>query len=102
MQSHASSVDVTRMTFAQKMRLIWIDAFLDRGTMMRRHDLCAAFDISTPQAATDIRHYRERHPDKIRYDTSAKGYLRSGDRSAFDKATHRAVITAQAAVQAIF
>lgn len=66
------------MTFAQTMRLIWIDAMLSSGYALNRSDICAAFGVSTPQASLDLTAYRTLHGDKIAYDTSRKNYIRIG------------------------
>jgi hypothetical protein len=87
------------MTFAQKFRLIWIDAVLVQRGQINRADICAAFDISTPQASLDLRDYMRLAGDFIAYDKSAKVYRKSGIESAFPSALHGLIISAQAAVQ---
>ena len=88
------------MNFASQMRMIWIDAVLERGDMLRRVDLCDGFGISVPQASKDLAAYRAEHPTKMRYDLSQKGYVRQGDASAFTPETRDAVLAAQAAILA--
>lgn len=88
------------MSFAAKMRQVWIDAMLDQGGLLRRADICEAFGISVPQASIDLNSYRAAHPEMITYDPTAKGYRRAGQESAYPQSTHDAVRQAQAAVQA--
>lgn len=88
------------MTFAQNMRIIWIDAVLEQHVMIRRADLCSAFGISTPQASSDIKAFGARFPNRIRYDASRKGYVRNHDFSAFPLWMHHPVLMAQTAVRA--
>jgi hypothetical protein len=87
------------MNFAQRMRLIWIDAKLASGEMLRRADISEAFGVSTPQASNDIGAYQQMHADKITYDLRKRGYFREGALSAFADEIHEAVRTAQHAVQ---
>lgn len=82
------------MRFSQKMRLIWIDAILDRGRF-RRRDLCEAFGVSLPQASLDIQAYRDLHPGKMKYNAHYKGYYRLGSLSAYGKSAQQAVMAAQ-------
>ena len=89
------------MKFAQQMRLVWIDAKLSTGEMLRRADLSEAFEISTQQAAKDITAYAGRHPDLIRYDVRERGYFREGDVSAYPTETRDAVRAAQGAVRSV-
>lgn len=72
------------MTYAQTMRLIWIDGMLASVGSICRADICRMFLISTPQASLDLRAYRDAFPAGIAYDASAKCYRRSGSDNLFD------------------
>lgn len=77
------------MNFAQKMRLIWIDATLCRIGNLQRGDLIRAFGISVPQASKDIQAFIARWPDAIEYDSSARWYSRPDQASnAFPEHVH--------------
>lgn len=83
------------MNFSQAMRLIWIDAALgDDRALLRRADLCGAFEISAPQASLDFRAYMALAPGLIVYDASAKGYRAGPAERAFDDASRRRVTAA--------
>lgn len=87
------------MTFAKRMRMIWIDAVIDQSLTLRRADLCQAFNISVPQASADIRDFITKYPSRMRYDRSGKCYRPGDPAPAFDRALHRPIILAQTAVQ---
>lgn len=72
------------MTYAQTMRLIWIDAMLASVGTIRRADICRMFLISIPQASLDLRAYLNAFPAGIAYDASAKCYRRAGTDNLFD------------------
>ncbi|MBU0643676.1 MAG: hypothetical protein KJ731_21180 [Alphaproteobacteria bacterium] len=63
------------MNFAQRMRLIWIDSQLECGPL-NRSDIMCAFEISTAQAAVDLKAYRTEHPSRIKYEPREKHYRR--------------------------
>ncbi|KAB6714292.1 hypothetical protein [Roseobacter sp. TSBP12] len=63
------------MNFAQRMRLIWIDSQLECGPL-NRSDIMQAFEISTAQAALDLKAYRTEHPSRIKYEPRQKHYRR--------------------------
>lgn len=71
------------MTFAQVMRLIWIDAVLSDDRPLQRSEIAEAFGISIPQVSLDLREYQARWPDTIRYDRRHKGYFRKGRAPVF-------------------
>lgn len=79
------------MTFAQTMRLIWIDAMLTNVGTIQRADIARMFLISIPQASADLQAYRRAHPDGLTYDTRDKCYRRSGSESLFDQDARNAV-----------
>lgn len=87
------------MNFAQKYRLVWIDAALANGSAIRSADLCEAFGISVPQASKDLSAYREQYGDLIAYDRPSKCYRRKGDVNAFPKTWHWPVLAAQTVVK---
>lgn len=89
------------MNFAQKMRLVWIAGALADDKPFQRKDLCAAFDISLPQASADISAFRDRYPTMIRYDNRLRAYFRKGRDSAFDQDILDTVAAAQCAVAAL-
>lgn len=79
------------MTFAQTMRLIWIDAMLTNVGTIQRADIARMFLISIPQASADLQAYRRAHPKGLIYDARAKCYRRSGSESLFDRDARNAV-----------
>lgn len=62
-------------TFAQTVRMMWIDNVIDEDGEIGRGDIMAAFGISTPQASADLRRYMAKNPRRIAYDTHAKRYM---------------------------
>lgn len=87
------------LRFAQLMRLIWIDAHLAKGLPLNRSDITAAFGTSMPQAASDMRLFRKRHPHRMEYSRGAKAYLPNGE-PVYPADTRAAVLNAQALVMA--
>lgn len=88
------------MTYAQIMRLIWIDMFVANGdSQLQREHIRVAFDISILQASIDIKRFISLFPGRLVYDKSRKGYLVApGSKPAFDDASHSAVALACSAV----
>lgn len=87
------------MTYAQTMRLIWIDAMLSwRGTI-RRADICQMFLITTAVASRDLKAYQAAFPAGIAYDKSAKLYRRVGTDSLFDEEARDTVAAADVHVR---
>ena len=82
------------MTYAQTMRLIWIDGMLASVGTIRRADICRMFLISIPQASLDLRAYLNAFPAGIAYDARAKCYRRSGTDNLFDQDALKAVSVA--------
>ncbi len=62
-------------TFAQTVRMIWIDAVIDDDGEIGRGEIMAAFGVSPAQASHDIRKYLSKNPRRIGYDVSLKRYL---------------------------
>lgn len=84
--------------FSQFLRLVWIDARLEIGTVNRR-DISAAFDISIPQASNDLKAFQTEHPRRIEYDHRAKTYKRAaGSKPAFPQHLRLQAITITHAV----
>lgn len=78
-------------TFAQTVRLMWIDDFIDGEGEIGSADIMRAFRISSPQASADIRRYLSRNPDRVSYDTRCKRYVViEGSRPLFDLAARSA------------
>ncbi|MDE0256432.1 MAG: WYL domain-containing protein, partial [Rhodospirillaceae bacterium] len=60
-------------------RLEFIEWRLFWEGRLNRNDLEKRFDISTPQASVDLRHYRELAGGNIEYDATQKRYIASKD-----------------------
>lgn len=58
-------------------RLQFIEFRLYWDGMLRRKDLTDQFEISVPQASTDLSEYQSRAPGNIQYDGSRKAYVPS-------------------------
>lgn len=72
------------MTFAQRMRLIWIDDRLAELGRINRADLRGAFGISVQQASADFAAYARLNTARMHYDPSAKAWCcNPGVRPAF-------------------
>ncbi len=56
------------------MRLIWIDAALAEGKVVR-DDICRAFGVSVPTASADLQRFQALFPWRIGYCRSRKGYF---------------------------
>ena len=57
----------------QRLEFIEFRLFWDGG--VRRSDLINRFEVSTPQASTDLANYRELAPENMEYDTTQKRYV---------------------------
>ncbi|MFA5263700.1 MAG: WYL domain-containing protein [Opitutaceae bacterium] len=64
-----------RVSRSQQERLTHIEQLLWWRGWVRRNDLTRAFGISSIQASIDLREYRERHPNAMRYDQNAARYV---------------------------
>lgn len=62
------------MRWGIERRLAFIDFRLYWEGRINRKDLTEFFDISIPQASTDLRKYQEEAPDNVEYDKSGKFY----------------------------
>lgn len=58
-----------------EQRLEFIEFRLAWEGMIRRKDLMDQFDISTPQASTDLALYQEQAPNNVIYNSSRKAYV---------------------------
>lgn len=67
------------MRWGAKKRIEFIETRLFWDGRISRKDLVKFFDISIPQATKDIKEYIEIAPENIRYDSSAKHYVATGD-----------------------
>jgi hypothetical protein len=59
----------------KERRQEFIAATLRQFGQVRRADLIREFDISIPQASTDIADFLASKPAGVRYDVSAKAYI---------------------------
>lgn len=75
----ADRVECYRTTTGQLFRLLWIDAHLEQFGSIQRADVCAAFRVSIPQAATDFRLFRKIWSGRMAYDARAKCYMATSD-----------------------
>lgn len=85
------------MTRFQAMRLIWIDAWLERSPDigLNRQHLCLAFDLSVPQVSHDLNLFDDLFPGRLTYNRSAKAYFATpGSKPAFAPWQHEAVFSA--------
>lgn len=64
------------MNWFQNARLAWIKESVEIFGFINRDHICRKFGVSVAQAAVDLRSARELWPDLIRYDASAKRYVR--------------------------
>jgi DeoR/GlpR family transcriptional regulator of sugar metabolism len=65
------------MTWAQDWRQDYIAGHLRAAGQIRRRDLMTAFGISMAQASVDLRRFQEKNPGVLRYDASAKAYVKA-------------------------
>lgn len=57
----------------QRLEFIEFRLFWDGG--VRRGDIISRFNVSTPQASTDLANYRELAPENMEYDSTLKRYV---------------------------
>lgn len=65
------------MRWAQRHRLQYIANLLQSRGFVNRKDLMQAFEISMPQASTDLQAFIRQNPAAMSYNPSAKRYERS-------------------------
>ncbi len=63
------------MTWFTERRLDFIDWRMAAHGSIRRADLIAMFEISVPQASTDLQEFMRLYPGAIVYDASARQYV---------------------------
>lgn len=86
-------------TFAQTLRLIWIDAVITEDGEINRSDIMRAFLVSTPQASADLARFQRLYPRQVFYDRSAKCYRGiEGAQPVYNPSAHRAAFDAVQAV----
>jgi hypothetical protein len=86
------------MTFAQRLRMVWIDAMLWRRGNVNRCDICEAFGVSMRQAANDFRAFRSEWPAAMTYNRYTKTYERVAPEPVFRQDQHQAALDAAALV----
>jgi hypothetical protein len=64
-------------TWAMKQRYDWITQKLEAGERFTRGDLVKTFYVTTQTASATLNEYRALHPDALRYDASAKAFMRA-------------------------
>lgn len=62
------------LTRGRVMRLIWIDAAICEGKLVR-DDICRAFGVSVPTASADLARFQAMFPWRMGYCRSRKGYF---------------------------
>lgn len=62
-------------TFAQILRMMWIDDTIDEEGQINRGDIMSAFSVSVVQASLDLKRYMAANPRRIAYDVRAKTYV---------------------------
>lgn len=65
------------MTWAVARRLDFIDWRLSTIGEIQRADLMRVFEVSEVQASIDLRGFIASHPEAMKYDKSAKRYVRA-------------------------
>lgn len=66
-----------KLRWGQEQRLEFIEFRLFWEGGINRSDIIGRFRVSEPQASTDLTSYREKAPDNMLYDSSAKRYVAS-------------------------
>lgn len=69
------STETSKPRWGQAGRLAFIDLRLQYDGRINRSDLMSYFDISVPQASTDMRLYKELAPGNVAYDASARVFV---------------------------
>lgn len=65
------------MNYAETQRLRLIDTLAGQYGAVGRGVLMDYFGISRPQASADLKRYRELAPNNLKYDTTAKAYVKT-------------------------
>ena len=66
------------MSWYLEHRLDWIYEMVRIYGFINRGHIMAKFEVSMPQASTDLAEFQRRYPGVIEYDKSAKCYVRKG------------------------
>ncbi len=69
-------MDIPKLKWAKKERLVFIESLLINKGSFNREDLIKRFGISVPCASLDISSYKKMEPQNIFYDGSAKQYFK--------------------------
>lgn len=67
--------DNGRKRWGQSRRLAFIDLRLQYDGQINRRDLISFFDISVPQASTDLANYQKLASNNLEYDASSRTYV---------------------------
>lgn len=70
-------IKAAELSWFQKRRLVFIEDVLASPELLRREMLVEKFEISMVAASRDITLYRKLAPANIKYDMTAKGYVRT-------------------------
>lgn len=62
------------LTWAVQHRMDFITRHLQANGQINRGDVIKAYNISMPQASTDLQRWQELNPGQLLYDTKAKTY----------------------------
>lgn len=76
-QSDYLNISPIGLSWSQERRLKFVDFRLRWEGRINRNDLAEFFDISMPQATSDLARYQDVAPDNLEYDRSTKAYLRT-------------------------
>ena len=71
----SSERDSAKVRWGAEQRLEFIEFRAFWGGGVNRSDITERFGVSVPQASNDLAQYRERAPENLIYDASAKRYL---------------------------
>lgn len=62
------------MRWFEKQRRAWICDFIAKNGYINRQDIMREFDISLPQASTDLGKLQKEFPELLTYNTRKKRY----------------------------
>lgn len=65
------------MNYAETQRLRLIDFLVDHYGSVRRSAVMDFWGVSQPQASADLKRYMNLSPSNIKYDPSAKAYVKT-------------------------
>lgn len=78
-----------KITFAQLVRLMWIDDLIDNEGQINRGDVARAFRTSVQQSSHDLALYQKLNPRRIAYDVRQKTYTQTDGSQPLFTAGHR-------------